>query len=50
MGWGLGIHINFHFSRSGRAQRENKRIVMGDSPPSREEGFLAAARLMRIEK
>lgn len=30
--------------------QRNKRVVMGDSPPSREEAFLAAASLMRIEK
>lgn len=50
VGWGLGIHIHFFPPRPGRAYRVNKRIVMGDSPPSREEAFLAAARLMRIEK
>lgn len=49
VGWGVGIHTYSVFSHSGRVNGETEELWWGDSPPSREEAFVAAARLMGIE-
>ena len=45
----LGYIYTTFFPPLWEDSQRNRRVVVGDSPPSREEAFVAAVRFIRIE-